>query len=95
MAFVIEWSNPIFYLNLGGLACSLYLWTWARGRTFDLPLKAFFMIMTIGSGLHFIGDLFEFPETGNGNINDHVLIHATVLVAFAVLAFGAFGNRDG
>lgn len=71
-----EWTNPIFYLNLAGLVLALVLLKrggHARG------VRAALVVLAIGTGAHFIGDLFGASED-----LDHVFIHGVVALALAM-----------
>jgi hypothetical protein len=78
-----ELTNPIAYLNLGGLILAILLLRRLGDRRGESPLVdgawAASLVFAIGTGLHFLGDLTGFPEEW-----DHVLIHAVVLVALLV-----------
>lgn len=81
-----EWTNPIFYLNLFGFIAGLIILI--RGRTTRIdddeptnPWWALAWVLTIATGLHFIGDLAGVSED-----LDHVFIHGAVMVALAIPA---------
>lgn len=81
-SFQVGWelTNPIAYLNLGGLVLSILLLRHLGDRRGESSLAdgawAASLVFAIGTGLHFLGDLTNFPEAW-----DHILIHAVVLVA--------------
>jgi hypothetical protein len=83
---MVEWSNPIFYINAGGCALSIFAFT--RLRSLSKEGKAdgawvpFLGILAIGTFIHFLGDLIDYPDD-----IDHVFIHAVILAAVGVLAF--------
>lgn len=83
-AFGVEWGNPIFYLNAAALALAVTMVVKLRDlRGLDALADAAWWtgcVFILGTGLHFLGDLTNFPEDW-----DHVLIHATV--ALAILVF--------
>lgn len=87
----LEADNPIFYLNALGLAAAVVLVVWMASRRDDSraakALWAASLVFLVGTGLHFLGDLTNFPEDW-----DHVLIHAVVLVALATAL--AVARRD-
>jgi hypothetical protein len=84
--FQLGWeaTNPIAYLNVGGLVLSIFLLRHLGHRRGESALVdgAWYatLIFLVGTGLHFLGDLTNFPEEW-----DHVLIHGVVFVA--LLAF--------
>jgi hypothetical protein len=92
--FQLGWeaTNPIAYLNLGALALSILLLRRLAARRGEGPLVdgawAASLVFAVGTGLHFLGDLTNFPEEW-----DHVLIHGAVLVALLVMFLAV--RRDG
>lgn len=82
-----EWTNPIFYLNAGGLVASVLILVRSRHRLTDGWLAAVW-ILAVATAAHFVGDLLGASEE-----LDHVFIHGALLVALAVPAFVALrGN---
>ena len=82
MVFAVEWENPIFYLNAGAL---LLLAITAR-RVFASGAKGWawmWGILLLGVAVHFVGDL-----TGLSEDTDHLLIHATLLLALVPATIG-------
>jgi hypothetical protein len=73
---MVEWTNPIFYINMVGLVVSIVLFLRTRGMG---AWNWAMLVFVIGTGLHFIGDLIEFDENA-----DHIFIHAVVAVALLV-----------
>ncbi len=82
--FVVEWDNPIFYLNALGFVLAVLLVMNLRSRrgTSSLVNGAFWasLVVAVGTGMHFVGDLTDFPE-----LWDHRLIHAVVATALLIL----------
>jgi hypothetical protein len=83
-----EFANPIAYLNLGGLILAILLLRHLGARRGEGPMVdgawAMSLVFAIGTGLHFLGDLTNFPEEW-----DHVLIHAVVFVALLLFFLAA------
>lgn len=82
----IEWGNPIFYLNAAAMLLLLFsLRRVLRAKdagTLDGRWALLWIALTLGTALHFVGDLFGLSE----NV-DHVWIHAVLLVAIFVPAY--------
>jgi len=82
--FVVEWDNPIFYLNAVGLLFAILLVAKLRSLRDRSGLHdgAYWasLVVAIGTGFHFFGDLTDFPE-----LWDHRLIHTVVLAALVML----------
>lgn len=74
-----EFDNPIFYLNLIGFVAGIVLLVRTRYVDVAPGWKGLTWVMTVATGLHFLGDLFEVSEDA-----DHIFIHAAVMVAFLV-----------
>jgi len=79
-----EWGNPLFYFNAGAFLLGILLLVKMRDRRGESSLADGVwwsgMVITIGSGLHFIGDLTAVSEAW-----DHQFIHLVVLVATLTL----------
>ena len=86
----IPWGDPVFYINAFGLVCGILLLTKLRDRRGESSLADgtwwAAILFVCGTGLHFVLDLFNFPEQG-----DHVLIHITV--GISLLVFFIFARR--
>lgn len=85
-ACMVEWANPIFYINFGGFVLATLAFVRLRRLAGDGKADGawipFLGIVAAGTFLHFLGDLIDFPDD-----IDHVFIHAVLLVALAVLAW--------
>src|SRR5438132_6855186 len=85
-----EWGNPLFYFNAGALVVGVLLLLKLRDRRGESSLADGMwwggLVLTVGSGLHFIGDLTAVAEAW-----DHQFIHFVVLVA--MLVFFVFARR--
>ncbi len=96
MAGLEELSGPIIYLNAGALAASLYAFVRlrrlaAQGES-DGAWVPFLGIIIAGTSLHFLGDVVDLPWSPEDV--DHVLIHATLLLALVVLVVQLLRARE-
>jgi hypothetical protein len=82
---MVEWSNPIFYINFGGFLLAAFafvkLRALAKEGKADTAWVPFLAILAVGTFVHFLGDLIDYPDD-----IDHIFIHAVLLVALAALA---------
>ena len=89
----VEWGNPIFYLNAAALVFAIILVVKLRDLRGLSRIGAagwwLSLVFLAGTGLHFLGDLTNFPEDW-----DHVLIHATAATALLVFLVKATGSDD-
>jgi hypothetical protein len=83
-----EVDNPLAYFNLAGLVFSILLLRALSDRRGTSSLVdgawAASLVLAIGTGLHFIGDIIGVAESW-----DHQFIHLVVLVALIVLFLAA------
>ncbi|MFA5943008.1 MAG: hypothetical protein WC876_00915 [Candidatus Thermoplasmatota archaeon] len=86
-----ETTNPLAYFNLGGFILSILILVKLRDRRGESNLLAgawwATLIVCVGTGLHFLGDL-----TGVSEELDHQFIHFVLLAALLVLFL--FARRD-
>lgn len=85
-----EWSNPLAYFNLGAFVAGILVLLRLRSRDASGLAWGTWMaawVLTVGSGLHVLGDLTGVPEGW-----DHQFIHFAVFVAMLVLLLGV--RRD-
>jgi hypothetical protein len=79
-----EWTNPLAYFNVAGFALAVLILVRLKGRRGESGLADGIwwatLILAIGTGLHFLGDLTAVPES-----LDHQFIHFVVLCALATL----------
>lgn len=96
MPGVEELSGPILYLNAGALAASAYAFLKLRrlaaeGKA-DGAWAPFLGVIVAGTTLHFLGDVIDLPWSAEET--DHVLIHATLLLALLVLVVQLVRGRE-
>ncbi len=79
-----ETTNPLAYFNVLGFVLGILLLVKLKERRGESSLAdglwAACWVLTIGTGLHFLGDLTGVPEG-----LDHQFIHFVLLVALFVL----------
>lgn len=96
MPGVEELSSPIIYLNAGALAASAYAFVKLRALSregkADGAWVPFLGVIIAGTGLHFLGDVVDLPWSAEES--DHVLIHATLLLALLVLVVQLVRGRE-
>ncbi|HUR61500.1 MAG TPA: hypothetical protein VM286_03955 [Candidatus Thermoplasmatota archaeon] len=84
MTLTWETDNPLAYFNLGAFVLGLLLLAKLRDRrgASSLVDGTWYagLVITMGSGLHFLGDVLGVSEAW-----DHQFIHLVVLVATLVL----------
>ena len=75
-----EWDNPLFYFNLAAFIVCILILLRLRSRKHESGLASSAwlatLILTVGTGLHFLGDLTAVSERW-----DHQFIHFVVLCA--------------
>lgn len=87
--FQFTWENSfIMYANLVSLVFAILLLVRLNGRRGLEPVATAgwwaALVLTAGTGLHFLGDITNFPEAW-----DHNLIHGVVATAAVVFFFTA------
>lgn len=85
-----EVDNPLAYFNVAAFILAILLLRHQRDRQpsgLATGVNAAAWTICVGTGLHFIGDLFGVAEAW-----DHQFIHFVVLVAVAALFWGARRN---
>lgn len=87
-----EWGNPLFYFNAGAFVLGILLLVKMKDRRGESSLADGFwwagLVVTVGSGLHFLGDLTAVNETW-----DHQFIHFVILTAtFVMFMFARRGD---
>jgi hypothetical protein len=82
-----EWDNPLAYFNLAAFIVSLVLvrrlGPLRAGSGLAQGSWAASLVIAIGTGLHFVGDV-----TGVSEAWDHQFIHLVLLVAVVALLLG-------
>jgi hypothetical protein len=85
--FTWEWDNPLAYFNLAGFILSILILRRLAARrgesgVVDGAWRASW-VFTVGTGLHFLGDIIGVEEKW-----DHQFIHLVVLVALGAFLSG-------
>ncbi len=79
-----ETTNPLAYFNLGAFVVTILLTKLLAKRREESGLAsgawAASFVLCVGSGLHFVGDIFGVAEDW-----DHQFIHLVLLIAVVVL----------
>lgn len=87
VTFTWEYDNPLAYFNLGGLILAILILRLLKDRRDESSLAVGAwngtMVLAIGTGLHFLGDILGVAETW-----DHQFIHLVVLMALIMFFIG-------
>ena len=63
---MVEWSNPIFYINFGGFLLATFAFVKLRGLAkegkSDSAWTPYLGIIAVGTRIHSLGDLINYPD---------------------------------